>query len=61
MNQPDVISEVIKDNDTWNDCPKCGNSWKDEIATPGLIHRTRICARCIMKAEHGRPKGNKLH
>lgn len=59
--KPDVTSDTIKDNETWNDCPKCGKSWKDIQATPGLIHRTRLCARCTMKNEHGRPKGNKLH
>jgi nitrous oxide reductase accessory protein NosL len=59
--QPDVVSESMKDNETWNTCPECDRSWKDEKATPGLIHRTRVCARCTMKAEHGRPKGNRLH
>lgn len=60
MERPDVTAN-IKDNETWNDCPKCGRSWKDIVATPGLIHRTRLCARCIMKAEHGGPKRNRIH
>ena len=34
-------------NETWNDCPACGHAWKDVIATPGLIHRTRLCTECI--------------
>lgn len=32
--------------ETWNDCPHCKKSWKDEIPTPGLIHRTRYCDEC---------------
>jgi hypothetical protein len=51
--EPDVVSDAIQDNETWNTCPECKRSWKDIKATPGLIHRTRVCARCTMKAEHG--------
>jgi hypothetical protein len=42
----DITSIWIFDNDTWNDCPKCGKFWKDRIATPGLIHKTRLCDEC---------------
>lgn len=41
--QPDVKCEQIRDNETWNTCPDCGKEWKDEVATPGLLHRTRRC------------------
>jgi nitrous oxide reductase accessory protein NosL len=61
MNQ-DIVAPNMKDNETWNDCPDCGNSWKDVIPTPGLIHRTKRCARCTMKMEHKNgPKRNHLH
>lgn len=51
MNKPivrhdDIISLKITDNQTWNDCPSCGKVWHDEVATPGLIHRTRLCDKC---------------
>lgn len=52
--KPDIVSETIKDNETWNTCPKCGYSWKDDIATPGLIHRTRLCAKCSEETKTGR-------
>jgi hypothetical protein len=42
----DIMSDSIKDNQTWNSCPFCGKDWKDEIATPGLIHRTVACSEC---------------
>jgi len=45
----DIKSDKIKDNETWNTCPKCERSWKDYIPTPGLIHRTRLCQECINK------------
>lgn len=37
----------MRDNETWNNCPECGFTWKDRIPTPGLLHRTRKCNRCI--------------
>ena len=40
------ITAPMKDNQTWNTCPKCGHEWCDEVATPGLIHRTRLCDMC---------------
>ena len=46
-----VESNIIKDNDTWNTCPKCYKDWKDEIATPGLLHRTKLCDKCLTKKE----------
>lgn len=51
---PDNITAPVKSNDTWNDCPECGKAWKDEIATPGLLHRTRLCDKCypIVKARY---------
>lgn len=50
---PDIMAP-IKDNETWNDCPECGKSWKDNIPTPGLLHRTRLCEKCypIVKARY---------
>jgi hypothetical protein len=32
--------------ETWNTCPDCGFKWKDDTSTPGLLHRTRMCAVC---------------
>jgi hypothetical protein len=48
----DIIVPSMDDNQTWNDCPACGKSWKDAIATPGLIHRTRLCSECAEKIKH---------
>ena len=31
---------------TSNTCPECGGKWRDEIATPGVQHRTRLCIVC---------------
>jgi hypothetical protein len=45
----DIVSPSMKDNETWNDCPDCGKSWKDETPTPGLIHRTRQCYDCAIR------------
>ncbi len=42
----DITSSKITDNQTWNTCPSCGLNWHDEVATPGLIHRTRLCYGC---------------
>jgi hypothetical protein len=42
-----VISNTMIDNETWNTCPECDKDWKDPVATPGLIHRTRICVDCL--------------
>jgi hypothetical protein len=32
--------------ETWNDCPQCGEAWKDPKPTPGLLHRTVLCDLC---------------
>lgn len=45
----DIIAPAMQDNQTWNDCPDCGKSWKDRIPTPGLLHRTRLCEECKRK------------
>lgn len=42
----DEIRAPMTDNETWNNCPVCGFTWKDKIPTPGLIHRTQHCNRC---------------
>lgn len=42
----DVTSDNMTTMETWNDCPKCQKAWKDEVATPGIIHRTRYCTTC---------------
>lgn len=34
------------ENETWNTCPDCGKRWKDEVATPQVLHRTRLCDQC---------------
>lgn len=43
----DVVSSVIKDNQTWNECPECGYAWKDTVPTPGLLHRIIKCDVCM--------------
>jgi len=43
----EIFAPSLKDNETWNDCPNCGAFWKDKFPTPGLIHRTRLCYKCI--------------
>lgn len=50
--KPDVVSKTMKNNETWNDCPQCGKAWKDKIAIPGLIHRTRLCEDCRRKNDN---------
>ena len=45
----DITSETIKDNDTWNECPDCRATWKDMVATPGIIYRFKLCRRCSDK------------
>lgn len=46
----DVIAVFVNSYDptqeTWNTCPDCGRRWKDLVATPGLLHRTRRCPPC---------------
>jgi protein-arginine kinase activator protein McsA len=51
-NIPPDIRAPITNNETWNDCPRCHKSWKDDIATPGLLHRTRYCAECYRKLDN---------
>lgn len=41
-----ITSPGMTDNETWNDCIRCGKEWKDTISTPGLIHRTTMCKEC---------------
>ena len=52
----DVTCEKIDDNETWNTCPECKTSWKDEIPIQGLLHRTRLCETCypLVKARYER-------
>lgn len=54
---PREVRAPMTDNQTSNSCPDCGKQWLDEIPTPGIIHRTRLCKECIK--EHGNP--NKPH
>ena len=49
MEPPDITLPTMTDNQTWNTCPSCGVNWKDEKATPGLLHRTRLCEKCFRK------------
>jgi hypothetical protein len=53
-NTDDITAPNMKNNETWNTCPECGKSWKDDISTPGLLHRTRLCDKCypIVKARY---------
>jgi len=48
---PSDIRAPITDNQTWNNCPQCGKAWPDKKATPGLLHRTRLCAKCERKSD----------
>jgi predicted nucleic acid-binding Zn ribbon protein len=48
-----IKCEEMLDNETWNTCPDCGKNWKDEIAIPGLLHRTRLCKECREKDKDG--------
>jgi len=34
------------EGETWNTCPDCWRKWKDTVPTPGVLHRTRLCAQC---------------
>ena len=34
----------MESNETWNTCPWCHKHWKDEIAIPQILHRTRYCS-----------------
>lgn len=45
----EIVVPEMNDNETWNTCPTCLKDWKDKVATPGLIHRTRACDDCIKK------------
>lgn len=49
VKREDITSSQILGNDTWNDCPECGRTWKDDVGTKGLIHRTRLCHLCSKK------------
>lgn len=48
------VEAGMQDNETWNTCPSCNHSWKDKVATPGLLHRTRLCENCRVKVENRR-------
>lgn len=63
LEKGDVTSELIKNNDTWNECMVCGKSWKDKIAIPGLLHRTVTCDSCLRRIndyQNSDKKGRKL-
>ncbi len=46
----DVIQvSTITDNQTWNDCPECGKAWETKPSIPHIIHRTRLCDRCLSR------------
>lgn len=38
-------------HETWNTCPDCGQKWRDPEPTPGILHRTRVCAICWERYE----------
>ena len=39
--------EALNDHfQTWNTCPDCGSRWRDDVPTPGLLHRTQLCDHC---------------
>lgn len=50
----DVVVPTMTDNQTWNTCPDCGRNWKEPVAIPGLIHRTRRCDGCRTGKETNR-------
>ncbi len=45
----ELIHAPMTDNETWNSCPMCGHTWKDNVPTPRLLHRVRICDKCVAK------------
>ena len=47
-----IMSDKIKDNETWNTCYGCNKSWRDDIPIPGLIHRTVLCKSCLYKSRN---------
>ena len=44
--QPPDVTSPMTDNETWNTCIYCNESWKDIVPTPGLLHRTIMCVKC---------------
>lgn len=46
----DDLLKIGPRHETANTCPMCGDQWTDAVPTPGLLHRTRLCARCGAEA-----------
>jgi GMP synthase-like glutamine amidotransferase len=46
VNTSPVTSIKADTLDTWNTCPQCNLSWKEDIKIPGIIHRTTLCNSC---------------
>lgn len=48
----DVIKSALGSSlETWNDCVVCGKVWRDDIPTPGVLHRTVVCKECEKRDE----------
>lgn len=45
----EIVVPSIRDNQTWNDCPECHLAWESKPSIPGVIHRTRLCDKCLHK------------
>lgn len=45
--EPDITTTSEGFHQTYNDCPRCGHCWETIPSIPGIIHRTRLCDRCI--------------
>ena len=49
----EAFYDAVHDAETWNTCPECFNRWKETVAIPGVVHRTKVCVLCAarLKAE----------
>lgn len=37
-------------SETWATCPTCHHTWRQLVATLGVVHRTQLCTACRRKA-----------
>ena len=54
----DVLAALADaEAETWYTCPDCRKIWRDEVATPGIIHRLRLCEDCYQVHQHDSDAG----